>query len=83
MMDIWERFIDKGELDNTLNKDKYDSAPISIEVKTVRISQYSFSYAELQYRYTSGFYRRIIISSAKSDMQFLYPIYSTGIVKLL
>jgi hypothetical protein len=38
MMNIWERFMDKKKLDNTLNKDKYDSAPISIEAKTVKIS---------------------------------------------
>jgi hypothetical protein len=38
MIDIWERFVDKEELDGTLNKDKYDSIPILIEVKTVKIS---------------------------------------------
>jgi hypothetical protein len=36
-MDIWERFVDKGELDGTLNRDKYDSVSISVEVKMVRI----------------------------------------------
>jgi hypothetical protein len=37
VIDIWERFIDKGKLDGTLNKNKYDLAPISVEVKTIRI----------------------------------------------
>jgi hypothetical protein len=38
IIDIWERFVNKGELNNTLNKNKYDSAPISIEAKIIRIS---------------------------------------------
>jgi hypothetical protein len=37
MINIWERFINKKELNGTLNKDKYDSASILIEVKTIRI----------------------------------------------
>jgi hypothetical protein len=75
--------MDKEELDSILNKNKYDSASISVEIKTVKIFQYSFPYTELQYRYTNGSYRRKIMSSVKSDMQSLYPVYSTGIVRLL
>jgi hypothetical protein len=30
--------MDKEKLNNTLNKNKYDSAPISIEAKIIRIS---------------------------------------------
>jgi hypothetical protein len=75
--------MNKGKLNSILNKNKYDSAPISIEIKTVRILQYSFSHTELQYRYTNGSYRRNTMPSVKLNMQSLYPAYSTGIVKLL
>jgi hypothetical protein len=68
MIDIWERFVDKEELDGTLNKDKYDSASISIEIKTIRTLQYFFIYTELQYKYTNKSYRCKIILSVKSDI---------------
>jgi hypothetical protein len=34
--------MNKEKLDNTLNGDKYDSAPTPIEVKTVKFFQYFF-----------------------------------------
>jgi hypothetical protein len=75
--------VNKKKLDNTLNKNKYDSAPTPIEAKTVKISQYSFPHTELQYRYTNKSYRRKTILSAKSNIQSFYPAHSTEIVKLL